>query len=51
MHVSKSWLYVCLTVTAGFVAGAISGGVWSLDASAAARKGKTVEAGQDRRFL
>jgi hypothetical protein len=44
MHVSKSWLSVCLTVTAGLVGGAIAGSLWSLDASAAARKGKTVAA-------
>ena len=44
MRVHSPWLYVCLTVTAGLVGGAVSGGFWSLDAKAAARKGKTVEA-------
>ena len=44
MHVSRSWLCVCLTVTAGLVGGAISGSLWSIDVSAAARRGKTVEA-------
>jgi hypothetical protein len=42
MYGSKSWLCVCLTVTAGLVGGALSGRVWSIDASAAARQGKTV---------